>query len=201
MNKQCIAPLQNIDDPRLVEYLTNTLKVSEIIPLDRILTRAEFSKLIANSAKFDTSNADLTWLNNFIDLDKEADYVPYIAYVISRGIMNGQEIENKRIFRPNDSITRAEAAKVLSGLILKNPESELPKEENINTFIDILTTNTLAPYAEYAYQKCLLHGKNTLNGQPIDGTERRFAPFDNITLGETGKILYNMTHPESEEIK
>lgn len=197
---KCVAPLQNIDDPRLAEYLIDTLKVSEIHPLDRILTRAEFTKLITNSAKFDIENADLGWLDGFVDLDKNADYAPYIAYVLSRGIMHGQEMEEGRSFRPDDTINRFEASKVLSRLILIDEDTELPKEEDIKTFADIHSFSSLAPYAEYSYQKCLLHGKNTLNGQPIDGTERRFAPFDSITLGETGKILYNMTHEMSEEI-
>ena len=39
--------------------------------------------------------------------------VPYVAQAQSLGIVSGQTVDGQLVFRPNDSITRAEVAKVV----------------------------------------------------------------------------------------
>lgn len=65
---------------------------------------------------------------------------------------------------------------------------------NRGTFADVTDENTLAPYIEAAFYGCLVHGRHTIDGEPLPGQPRVFEPFDGITLGETSKILYNHTH-------
>lgn len=202
VDNQCIAPVKNIDDPKIFDYY-NILKVQDTSDINRALTRSEFMKLIFNSSGIDPASIDLNFVNNFIDLGDDSELKVYVAYGLQRWIISGQTLYDndysQKIFRPNDTISRAEASKILAGLILEN-ESHLPKIENITTFADILPEESLSPYIEYSYAKCLLHGKNTLNGEVIDGSnERKFMPIDAISLGETTKILYNMTHPMSIE--
>lgn len=52
----------------------------------------------------------------------------------------------------------------------------------------------LAPYIQYAYNQCLLHGRNTIDGEPIGGKPRVFEPNSSMTLAETAKVLYNIMH-------
>lgn len=98
--------------------------------------------------------------------------------------------------RPNDTISRAEASKILTEL-MREINMPLPNREEIHTFSDVNPEETLAPYVQFAYNSCLLHGRNTLNGEPLDGKPRVFEPFDGITLAETAKVLYNITHSEA----
>lgn len=202
---QCVSPIKNLDDPKLLSYF-NDLQIVDPSNPHRELTRAEFVKMIINAARLAPKDANLDILANFTDVNRSEWFAPYVAYALEYGIISGQKVdllsaENiiVREFRPNDTISRAEASKVLSALILKDV-SELPVEEDINTFSDIAKNFTLAPFVEFAYDSCLLHGRNTIDGQPIDGTPRVFEPIDGITLAETAKVLYNMTHPMQEKI-
>ncbi len=85
-------------------------------------------------------------------------------------------------------------------LILPDLNS-LPDTSNINTFADVINTSNLSPYIQYAYDSCLLHGRNTIDGEPVGGTERLFDPKSGITVAETAKILYNMTHSQENSLQ
>jgi len=39
--------------------------------------------------------------------------IPYVIKAKELGIISGQTIDGKLVFRPNDSITRAESAKII----------------------------------------------------------------------------------------
>lgn len=197
INGQCVSAVKNLDDPKLLAYYDD-LGVMNRDKLNRQIRRSEFVKLVLNAGKVNTDAIDLSVLDGFSDIDKTAWYAPLIAYVIKTGTMNGQEItdENgniKKIFRPNDTISRAEAAKILSELVRKKDEN-LPNEAEITSFEDVFPRATLSPYVQYAFNSCLLHGRNTIDGKPIDGKPRIFEPMDRITLAETAKVLYNITH-------
>ena len=103
-----------------------------------------------------------------------------------------EEKKTLHIFRPNDTLSRAEAAKILTQVTLKSG-SQLP--ETVTSFIDIPAHHTLGRFIQNAYDTCLLHGTNTRDGEVIPGEEgRKFSPVSSITLGETAKIHYNMAH-------
>lgn len=185
-----------MDDPKLVGYF-DELKIQDIANVGRDLTRAEFIKLLLNAAKIDVSHEDTQILLPFSDIDRNNELSKYVAFAVRKGIISGQEIQKEwsftlqKILRPNSPISRAEASKILGEVI--RFDKALPEEKDITTFADVGKNHTLAAYIEYAYKNCLLHGKNTLDGKVI-GEERLFAPNDAITLAETAKILYNMTH-------
>lgn len=203
---QCISAVKNLDDPKLMAYYDD-LNVINRENLHRTITRVEFIKLVLNAWKVNlSSETNLEDLASFTDIDVNSWYAPYIAYMLHTHTMNGQELldennvpvvdENgnvQKIFRPNDSISRAEASKILSELVRKYGES-LPNIDAIISFEDVLREDALSPYIQYAFDNCLLHGRNTIDGHPIDGAPRIFEPFDSITLAETSKVLYNITH-------
>lgn len=75
---------------------------------DYALTRAEFLKMVGNSAGWRTASASTP----FDDVPENAWYAPYVSYALSNGI-----ISNADNFRPNDTVTRAEVAKILIGVL------------------------------------------------------------------------------------
>lgn len=195
---QCVSAVKNLDDPKLIAYYAD-LQVINRENLNRTITRAEFIKLVLNAGKVNLlAETDFNSLEPFIDIDRNSWYAPFVIYMLRTKTMNGQEVTDEngnisKIFRPNDSISRAEASKILSELVRRSDQS-LPVLEQILSFEDVLPREALSPYIQFAFDSCLLHGRNTIDGHPIDGKPRIFEPFDNITLAETSKILYNITH-------
>lgn len=122
------------------------------------------------------------------DVSLENPNFRYIAAGLNHGIIQGQTDGNRRFFRPNDTITRSEAAKIFVRV------ANLSTSEYKNIFSDLNNSMSLAKYAESAYENCLLHGRKTRDGQPIGGKPRVFEPNSPITVAETAKVLYNMTH-------
>lgn len=76
---------------------------------DDFISRGEASKIIAGIFKLDLSNVQVT----FEDLDPASDLAKYIETSKSLGFFTGELVGGKLKFRPNDSILRAEVAKVV----------------------------------------------------------------------------------------
>ena len=171
--KKCDQTLTNLNDSRLTAYY-NDLKVIDRSNMNRALTRAEFLKLVLNAANVNVSNeADA----KYADVPASHTLNKYIAYATRIGMVAGQNGN----FRPDDKITRAEAAKVFTNA------AGIGGAKTVNTFADVPATHSLAGYIQSAYDNCLLHGQN-------EGGKTLYKPGLNITLAETGKVLYNVTH-------
>ncbi|MDD4530515.1 MAG: S-layer homology domain-containing protein, partial [Candidatus Gracilibacteria bacterium] len=145
------------------------------------VTRAEFLKMVMRG--LDVSTGDYT-STDFSDVT-ESWMIPYIMEAKKLGIVNGQDIvDNKTkksvaIFRPNDSITRAEAIKIL----LKAKGIEIPTVLN-SSFTDIKETWMIS-YAEKAKELGII------DGQTVDD-KLIFRPNYPITRAESSKIIVNM---------
>ena len=77
-------------------------------PNDNI-TRAEAMKLLLNAAGIEVNESLTT--SDFSDVSGWA--TKYIQKAKELGIVNGQEVGGRLIFRPNDNITRAEVSKIV----------------------------------------------------------------------------------------
>lgn len=177
--KKCEQAVKDLTDSRLVAYY-DVLNVVNRTNLNRSITRAEFLKLVLNSAKVDvTKEAN----PNYSDVDASHTLKNYIAYATRIGMVSGQNGK----FRPDDTITRAEAAKIFVNA------AGIGLSTNISTFSDVSATNSLATYIQTAYDNCLLNGRKTQGGQTTlaDGV-RVYEPTSGITLAETAKVLYNI---------
>lgn len=193
--QQCVSAIKNLDDPRLQEY-ANEIHILDYSDIDRSLTRVEFLKLLLNAANISLTPEDANDFENFktyfSDVDVSAWYMPYIYYAYKHQIISGQELNGTHIFRPNDRLSRSEAAKILTNATVMKGSNLTVSEGN---FIDIPADFSLRKYIEYAFDSCLLHGTNTRDGEVLAGEEgRKFSPIKNISIGETTKILYNLTH-------
>lgn len=79
------------------------------------ITRAESMKMLLNAAWIelvDTETSDFSDVNGWS--------AKYVQTAKNLGIVNGQEVNWKLVFRPNDSITRAEVAKIVVNTIEQN---------------------------------------------------------------------------------
>ncbi len=86
-------------------------------------------------------------------------------------------IQRSNRFRPNDSITRAEASKILTvalGVTISEPTTM--------TYVDVSRTMSLAKYVE------AVTFLNIFSGQ-IRAGQRIFRPNDSITRAEIAKVV------------
>ena len=119
----------------------------------------------------------------YSDVSSDYSLKKYIDYATAMGIVSGQN--NK--FRPNDIITRAEAAKIFVKI------AGLKLSEKSITFSDVPASHTLSLYIQTAFDNCLLNGRKTMNGESLLANNMRiYEPEDAITLAETAKVLYNI---------
>lgn len=138
---------------------------------DNNLTRAEFLKIAFNTAGWETSATGTTV---FKDVAAGAWYTPYISLALSKGIVSDRFTN----FRPNDTISRAEAAKIIVGIFGGNTTNRKI------TFEDVNISSDLTKYIETA--KIL----GFFSGQVIDG-KLKFRPNDSITRAEIAKVVVN----------
>lgn len=176
--------LQSIDDIKFIDITNNWARdyISRLVSRgivnnvkryhpDNNLTRAEFLKITFNAASW---KAFGTGTIVFEDVMTDTWYAPYVALATSRGIITSKNT----YFRPNDTITRAEAAKIIVGVL------GVSLANNDTSFADVDPYSDLTPYIETA--------KNFgfFTGQMIDG-ELRFRPNDPITRAEIAKVVVN----------
>lgn len=81
---------------------------------ERTVSRAEFAKMLALSAGFreNNTNEDLSYLKDFGDIKPWA--LPYLEYCSGKGWIKGKSIGKELYMKPADTITRAEAAAMVS---------------------------------------------------------------------------------------
>lgn len=167
----------NLDDP-LLNDIKNRFGTS-----NNQVTRGEFLRVVIDSAGVDLSNVDTSILSNFKDVNRSNKYAKYVAYAAQNRIVSGY---SDSTFRPNASITRDEATKILVQSIGVQVAS------GNTTFADIEDSNTLGGYVQTAYDNKLVNGVNTRNGQLTYGNRALFAPKKTITKWELYKIVYNI---------
>lgn len=182
---QCVSIVKNLDEPRLVDYYTSTLDIRSGREVHTSVSRGEFMKMLFLASGIDISNIAL---HDVADVDVNNPYARYISAGLHYGLVHGQTDGTHLYFRPNDELSRAEAAKIFIRA------ANLGTSTFTGIFSDVAESLTLSEYIESAYNNCLLHGRKTLNGQPMNGKPRVFEPYSSITIAETAKVLYNMMH-------
>ena len=97
---------------------------------DKAVTKAEFTAMAMKSLGI---RADSTLTASYFDDNDEipASLVGYVATAQRAGIVNGTFAGGKLLFRPNDPITKYEAAKIMSALMnIKESEEESSYSES-----------------------------------------------------------------------
>lgn len=78
---------------------------------DASITRAEAMKILIKILGAKVPDIESS---SFSDVDANLDLAKYVEAAINMDIVSGESVDGKTYFRPNDSITRAEIAKVLA---------------------------------------------------------------------------------------
>ena len=113
-------------------------------------------------------------INEFSDVDENEWYAPYVGGAFTMGCIKGEN----GIFRPNDSITREDAAVIAYRFSADN-----------------ITDNGTAHFADY--NDIADYAKNAVNvlskAKIINGfTDGSFKPKANTTRAEAAKIIYEI---------
>lgn len=137
------------------------------------LSRAEFLKIVINTTGWvvPTTNLNIP----FNDVSTNTWYAKYVSLALSKGM-----IRSDTRFRPNDSITRAEATKILMVTLWVN----VMDPPIAMTFVDVNYNSDLAKYIETAVSLQVASGQ-------MRGGNRIFRPNDPITRAEIAKVVVN----------
>jgi hypothetical protein len=100
-------------------------------------TRGQLSKIVSNAAGFDEEPEGQTY-TDVPPSNEPSSYYPYIERLTSRGVMSGYpcggpgetcDDQNRAYFRPNASVTRAQAAKIVANTFYPNCQTPARREE------------------------------------------------------------------------
>ncbi len=145
-------------------------------PNDNI-TRAEFSKIICSA--FNILTPAEGERDNFADINPSDWYAPYIYAAKSANFINGYE---DGCFKPNNNITREEAAAIL-GRTLESLEINLPADRlNINFVDETEISDFAVGYIDKLYMLALINGDDN----------NMFRPSVNLSRAETAQMIWNV---------
>lgn len=133
-----------------------------------LVTRSEFTKIVLGLHKNVISSANTE--TPFYDVDESDWSAPYIAFAYNSGLINGYEDGS---FRPNATITRAEALSIL----FKSSEMNLETSFDAG-FTDIPDGEWFTEVVNLAAQYQIVNGYG--NGS--------FGPADPLTRGQAAKV-------------
>ena len=136
---------------------------------DSFITRAEFTKIIAEAFLSDSSMGE----NNFTDVEAGSWYEAYIRKAVFSGIIKGYPNNS---FLPNDNISRQDMAVILNNVI-KAPK----KTREFESFVDY---NDISDYASEAVENLFCAG--VINGMD----DNLFMPKDNLTRAQAATAVY-----------
>lgn len=169
--KACGNEATSLTDAKVTAFY-DVLKIQNRVNAEsRNLTRAEFLKLTLNAAGVDVTKETAP---NYSDVPADHTLANYIAYATRTNIVSGQDGK----FRPNDSISRGEAMKILVN------STKAAHATSSTTFTDVPASYSLANYVQSAKDACIVQG----------ATATTFEPLRGITVAETAKVLYNIAN-------
>lgn len=178
-------------DARYTEFWQHVriLAVKEIINrellfrVDSPSTRAEGLKMLIKSldvAKPGWRSSSNSQACNFVDVKASDWFKDFVKDAVSHGLISCQTN-----FRPNDTITRQEFAKIAyQALVLLDPrKAETPVRESFSDASEFDVS--LLPFAQK------LRANGILSGYP----NGKFKPLENISRGQIAKIIANSFFP------
>lgn len=142
---------------------------------DEAVSRAEF---VAMAMKAYGMRADSSLTRSFFDDNKDipTSLVSYVATAQMIGIVNGNLNERGLVFEPNRSITKNEAAEIISALMgISGSEEDVEYLENTSV------TVTARPYVSAMFTLGI-----------FDGDIESFAGKDSVTRADAAEYLYRM---------
>lgn len=145
---------------------------------DKTITRAEFATLLNNAM-----NIENTISINLSDVHEKDWYYDQVKKSVAVGFFSGYQ---DNTFRPNNPITRQEAAKVINGAITAG---------NIDGdgAINLTDYNSIQEWAKSSVN--LAYNKSYIMGYP----DKTYKPSRSLTRAEAIKIIYEILDNENIE--
>lgn len=150
---------------------------------DASITRAEFAKMLYNSfeSTLKLTNAD-QYKDQFSDVNEKDWFYDYVLALDIKGIVEG---DGKGTFRPDDKISRQEAAKMVAAVAKLAGKADITGESfNGGKHVDVQTSfrddKKIQAWADESVQQ--LNAKGVITGYPGDNT---FRPENGITRAES----------------
>lgn len=137
------------------------------------VTRGQAAKVVANALGFKEDK--VTDETVFTDMPAKHEFLPYVRFLKQQGILSGYE---DGTFKPNEPLTRAQMAKLLSTAFKLKGHPTKP-------FKDIETGHWAAEYID------ALAANGITTGKP-DGT---FAPNEHVTRAQASAFLHRVLQP------
>lgn len=133
------------------------------------VTRAQAAKMLASVLKLDVT---LEKHVSFSDVNKDAWFAGSVSALVNKGIISGYA---DGTFRPNDTITRAQMAKMLVNAF------ELTGKESKNSFKDVKQGDWF-----FQYVNTLVENKVTVGKSPSE-----FGAGEAVTRGQIAIFIHN----------
>lgn len=142
---------------------------------EKSISRAEFLTMAMKCAHI---NADKNSLSTFFDDNDEIapGHLPYVISAAKLGIVNGEFKDGKLLFRPGDSITKYEAAAILSKLV---------DISDVSASVTFEDSQSVPVWARDGLSKLCSMGIISYEGTTINATAE-------LTRAEAAEYLYNM---------
>jgi len=139
---------------------------------DAPLKRSEIVKVALLAFGYPVN--DVVTRKPFKDVDIDVWYAKYVAAAEAAGIIDGYA---DRTFRPDMTITRVEALKILMAAAKKKVTTE-----SASPFTDVRPSAWYAPYVNFSFQHEIMRGR----------TPTTFAPGKNVTRGEMAEAIVKL---------
>ena len=156
---------------------------------EKSVTRAEFISMVVKA--FNVPRA--AKFSYFRDVSYKEWYVDAIDRAFSAGIITGSTVDGELVIRPNDTITRAEAAVILSraGQTLKSDTTvQSCSDAPFKKFKDVNENDWFCGAVAKAY------GKDIVKGKSAD----KFGPYDLLTRADAAVLIQRTLKQDIQNI-
>lgn len=160
------------------------------------ITRGQIAKVVSNVLGYNWTPQSQT----FADVPPGSTFYEYVERISSNQIVGGYlcggpgepcDSAGRPYYRPSNNTTRGQFAKIAT--IARGYTDNIPVDRQ--TFIDVPTSHTFWLHIERAAQHGLISGYTCgAVSEPCPGAY--FRPQNNITRGQTAKIITNAFFPE-----
>jgi len=163
---------------------------------DEDALREDMAVAIVRAKGYSVSNADLDYLKDYVDVDSIDDNLkPFVGAAIKNGVMVGSVVDGKKVFNPNDILTRAQAAALLLNIV-EEEEKVVMDDDDLKLSIKnheegILLTWTVSDENNLEGFKIVASKSNDAPIYPEDGYMKYISDSSTRQVFLSGKIKNN----------
>jgi|GEM_PF-1645695 len=164
---------------------------------DNLVTRGQLAKIVSNAAAFTEPPGSQI----FQDVAPDHTFYEWINRLTNRGYMSGYTcgspgepcVNNRPYFRPFNNATRAQTSKIVSNAVRYN---DPPAGQ---TFEDVPPTHPFYTEIQRLASRNIMGGYECGGpGEPCVNNRPYFRPYNDVTRGQSAKIVANTFYPDCQ---